>query len=72
MYVEIHVTAGPAKGRSFIFKKPGNLLFGRAPDAHISVPDDQYVRTGYIMMYSFMVTACWCWLQIYRPELQHH
>jgi len=43
MSVEIHVTAGPAKGRSFIFEKPGHLVFGRAPDANISVPDDQYV-----------------------------
>ena len=50
MYIEIHVTAGPAKGRSFIFKKPGNLLFGRAPDAHISVPDDQYVSRQHFVL----------------------
>jgi len=41
--VEIHVTAGPARGRSFVFEKSGHLIFGRAPDAHISVPDDQYI-----------------------------
>ncbi len=41
--IEIHVTAGPARGRSFVFEKPGRLIFGRAPDAHISVPGDQYV-----------------------------
>jgi class 3 adenylate cyclase len=43
MYVEVHVTAGPAKGKSFLFENPGRLLFGRADDAHISVPDDRYV-----------------------------
>lgn len=50
MYVEIHVTAGPAKGRSFIFKNPGNLLFGRDADAHISVPDDQYVSRQHFVL----------------------
>lgn len=41
--IEIHVTAGPARGRSFVFEKPGHLIFGRAPDAHISVPEDPYI-----------------------------
>lgn len=50
MYVEIHVTAGPAKGQSFIFKKPGKLLFGRDTDAHISVPDDQYVSRQHFVL----------------------
>lgn len=43
MYVEIHVTAGPAKGKSFLFDKSGRLLFGRADDAHIVIPNDPYV-----------------------------
>jgi hypothetical protein len=30
MSIEIHVTAGPARGQSFLFEKPGHLLFGRA------------------------------------------
>jgi class 3 adenylate cyclase len=43
MCVEIHVTAGPAKGKSFLFEKPGRLLFGRADDAHILIPNDRYI-----------------------------
>ena len=43
MSVEVHVTAGPARGQSFLFEKSGHLLFGRSLDAHISVPDDPYV-----------------------------
>jgi pSer/pThr/pTyr-binding forkhead associated (FHA) protein len=50
MRVEIHVTAGPIKGRRFIFDKPDFLLFGRATDAHISLPNDRYVSRQHFLL----------------------
>ncbi len=50
MHVEIHVTSGPAKGKQFIFDKPDCFLFGRAADAHISLPNDQYVSRQHFLL----------------------
>lgn len=50
MRVEIHVTAGPAKGQHFTFDKPDSFLFGRASDAHISVPNDLYVSRQHFLL----------------------
>lgn len=50
MRVEIHVTAGPLKGRRFIFDKPDYLLFGRTPDAQISLPNDRYVSRQHFVL----------------------
>ena len=41
--VEILVTEGPAKGKRFVLDKPTYFLFGRRADAHLSIPNDQYV-----------------------------
>jgi class 3 adenylate cyclase len=60
MCVEVHVTAGPARGRSFLFEKPGHLIFGRAPDAHICVPDDQYVSRRH---FELLITPPTCRLR---------
>ena len=50
MQVEVYVTAGPAKGKHFTFDKPDCFLFGRATDAHISLPQDQYVSRQHFIL----------------------
>ena len=50
MQVELYVTAGPAKGKHFTFEKPDNFLFGRAADAHISLPQDRYVSRQHFLL----------------------
>jgi serine/threonine protein kinase len=50
MHVEIHVIAGPAKGQHFTFDKPDCFLFGRAEDAHISLPNDPYVSRQHFLL----------------------
>jgi len=50
MQVELYVTAGPAKGKHFIFEKPDSFLFGRAADAHISLPQDRYVSRQHFLL----------------------
>ena len=50
MWVEIQVISGPAKGQRFTFDKPNRLLFGRAVDAHISLPNDQYVSRQHFLL----------------------
>lgn len=50
MRIEIYVTAGPAKGKYLAFDKPDCFLFGRAGDAHISVPTDQYVSRQHFLL----------------------
>ena len=51
MRVEICVTAGPAKGQRFTFDKPDYFLFGRAPDAHISLPTDHYISRQHFSLH---------------------
>lgn len=53
MYVEIHVTAGPAKGQHFVFTKPKWFLVGRDADAEISLPDDPYVSRRHFLLKLF-------------------
>jgi len=50
MRVEINVIAGPAKGYRFTFDKPDCFLFGRAADAHVSLPDDRYVSRQHFFL----------------------
>lgn len=50
MQVEVYVTAGPAKGKHFTFNKPDSFLFGRSADAHISLPQDQYVSRQHFIL----------------------
>ena len=50
MRVELHVTTGPAAGRHFHFHKPDCFLFGRAKDAHISLPNDLYVSRQHFFL----------------------
>ena len=50
MRVELHVTSGPAMGRHFHFNKPDCFLFGRANDAHISLPKDLYVSRQHFFL----------------------
>ena len=50
MQVEISVTAGPAKGQHFTFDKPDCFFFGRATDAHVSLPDDKYVSRQHFLL----------------------
>jgi pSer/pThr/pTyr-binding forkhead associated (FHA) protein len=58
--IQIHVTAGPARGRSFVFDKPGHLIFGRASDAHISIPGDPYVSRRH---FELIITPPTCLLR---------
>jgi hypothetical protein len=48
--VQISVTAGPAKGQTFVFEQPDCFLFGRALDARISLPDDPYVSRHHFVL----------------------
>ena len=50
MRVELYVTAGPAKGKRFVFNKPDCFLFGRAKDAHVSLPNDLYVSRQHFFL----------------------
>ena len=50
MHVELHVTRGPAAGRHFHFHQPDCFLFGRAKDAHISLPNDLYVSRQHFFL----------------------
>jgi serine/threonine protein kinase len=50
MQVEISVTAGPAEGQHFAFDKPDCFFFGRAGDAHVSLPDDKYVSRQHFLL----------------------
>ncbi|PID59081.1 hypothetical protein CSB45_01355 [candidate division KSB3 bacterium] len=50
MRVELHVTSGPAKGKHFYFNTPDCFLFGRAKDAHISLPNDLYVSRQHFFL----------------------
>ena len=42
--VRIGVTAGPIKGKEFVYDEHDTLLFGRAPDCHARLPHED--RTG--------------------------
>jgi len=53
MHVEIHVTAGPAKGQQFVFTEPTWFLVGRDADAQISLPDDHYVSRRHFLLKLF-------------------
>lgn len=50
MQVELYVTKGPARGQRFTFEKPDSFLFGRAADAHISLPQDRYVSRQHFLL----------------------
>lgn len=50
MKVELLVTSGVAKGKRFVFTKPDCFLFGRAADAHISLPNDLYVSRQHFFL----------------------
>lgn len=53
MHVEIHVTAGPARGQQFVFTQPAWFLIGREPDAQISLPDDPYISRRHCFLKLF-------------------
>src|SRR5262245_8646373 len=42
MPLTLTVTAGPQVGRRFTFDRHETFLIGRAPEAHFSLPDDDY------------------------------
>ncbi len=50
MKVELLVISGAAKGKRFVFDKPDCFLFGRAADAHISLPHDMYVSRQHFFL----------------------
>ena len=50
MQVEINIIAGPARGKSFTFDEPDRFLFGRALDAHVSLPNDPYVSRQHFLL----------------------
>src|SRR5262245_12179396 len=43
MPLTLTVTAGPQVGRRFTFDRHETFLIGRAPEAHFSLPDDDYL-----------------------------
>ncbi|MCY3024357.1 MAG: serine/threonine-protein kinase [Planctomycetota bacterium] len=50
MQVIISITTGPFKGKTFVFEKPDCLLFGRAPDATIAMPDDHFLSRHHFLL----------------------
>src|SRR3954447_23166733 len=42
MPIKLTVIAGPLTGRSFPFASHETFIIGRAPEAHFSLPDDNY------------------------------
>ncbi|MCP4400088.1 MAG: protein kinase [bacterium] len=50
MRVELHVKSGPAAGKHFYFSTSDCFLFGRAKDAHISLPNDLYVSRQHFFL----------------------
>ena len=50
MRVELKVTEGPAKGRSFAFDRPDIFIFGRADDANYPLPDDETISRHHFMI----------------------
>ena len=48
--VRIEITRGPACGQAFEFCEPDRLVFGRALDARISLPDDPYVSRHHFLL----------------------
>ena len=50
MKVELLVISGAVKGKRFVFTKPDCFLFGRAADAHISLPNDLYVSRQHFFL----------------------
>src|SRR5436190_18406113 len=42
MPIKLTVIAGPHTGRSFTFDRHDTFLIGRAPEAHFSLPHDDY------------------------------
>lgn len=50
MRLKITVTAGPARGQHFIFDQPDCFLFGRAEDAHVSLPDDLRISRQHFLI----------------------
>ena len=50
MHVKLTIVAGPARGKTFFFDRPDRLLFGRAADARISLPDDGHVSRNHFLL----------------------
>lgn len=50
MKVALEIIEGRQKGKVFSFSKPDCFLFGRARDAHISLPEDPYVSRQHFML----------------------
>lgn len=48
--VRLKVVAGPMTGREFVFEEHDTFLFGRAPECHISLPDDSYISRHHFML----------------------
>ncbi|MHC4202492.1 MAG: protein kinase domain-containing protein, partial [Planctomycetota bacterium] len=50
MRVELKVTDGPAEGGSFSFDDPDIFVFGRALDAHCSIPSDGTISRNHFVV----------------------
>jgi len=50
MRVELKVADGPAEGRSFSFDDPDIFMFGRALDAHCSIPSDGTISRNHFVI----------------------
>ncbi|HYG75066.1 MAG TPA: FHA domain-containing serine/threonine-protein kinase [Planctomycetota bacterium] len=50
MKVTLTVTAGPARGQTFVFDQPDCFLFGRTKDARVSLPNDPYVSRQHFLL----------------------
>lgn len=48
--VKLKVVAGPMMGEAFVFEEHDTFLFGRAPECHISLPDDSYISRHHFML----------------------
>ena len=50
MRVELKAIKGPAEGRSFVFEDPDIFVFGRALEAHCSLPSDLTISRRHFML----------------------
>jgi len=60
MLVSLNVVNGPASGKTFKFDQPDCFLFGRSPDARISIPADALISGNH---FSLLLTSAQCVLR---------
>lgn len=50
MKVTVEITAGPMKGRRFVFEEHDTFVFGRSPEATCPLPEDNYISRNHFLL----------------------